>query len=781
MDAKRRLDRVRLREFSGRAVKALERLRPVVAEKFGTARQKFSTAWVRPRFRAAVLGGTLLVAPWLQLAHYVYVDREGMPDIEPFVRFELPTIGEVYDAEGRLLLELAREYRHVVSYEQIPPVLRQAVLAAEDKRFFSHSGVDYRALPRVLAKTVRHSLGALRRGEGIRLVLAQGGSTITQQLARGYFLEDLTSREHGPELLSKRLPSRLAALVIGVPATNKLVRKLEEVRVSLYLEEEMRRRCGSKERAKREIFARYASFIYQGNGRYGFAASSDYYFRKPLASYSAADAPTAALLAGIAKSPRDYAPAPQNRRALRRRNAILALMARNGAFPPSLLRRFQAQPLEAAAQSSTPTHAAAVDSVFDELRRHGVGRFGVEDLALGRISVETSIDARLQQVATEAVESGLLRFEKRRPRARGLIQASVVVLRNADAAVLAEVGGRQIYKDRRSRYSDYNRATQSLRQPGSAMKPLVYLAAFREGFDLDAVVLDEPVGIDPGDGAPVKWISNHDDQFKGAITLRTALAESRNAAAVRVAATIGIHRVLWIAQELGIRTPLQPFIGTALGASEVRLLELANAYRAFASEIAAEPYVVRRVSDASGAVLYEARASGRAVSAHEIGLIQEGLRGVVRLPEGTAHALASRSFGIPVMGKTGTSNDYRDALFIGSTYGPTGITVGVRVGYDDNRALGARETGGRSALPIFREIVQRAYKERLVPPAAEFPREIEAHIDEHLRARSLAGWGARPAEWEPRVSPWLLGAPATYDQAAGLPLILHPWGEPVRR
>jgi penicillin-binding protein 1A len=189
------------------------------------------------------------------------------------------------------------------------------------------------------------------------------------------------------------------------------------------------------------------------------------------------------------------------------------------------------------------------------------------------------------------------------------------------------------------------------------------------------------------------------------------------------------------ARELGIRSPLQPYITTALGASEVRLLELAGAYRAMASGILVEPHIIDRVTGASGNVLYEASPSAREISSPDLTLIQEGLRGVVRLPEGTAHALDSRDFPVAVMGKTGTTSDFRDALFIGSTYGRQGVTVAVRVGFDDNRALGEKETGGRTALPIFREIMLRVYERRLVGPVPPFPLEIEEGIDRYLQAR----------------------------------------------
>jgi penicillin-binding protein 1A len=308
----------------------------------------------------------------------------------------------------------------------------------------------------------------------------------------------------------------------------------------------------------------------------------------------------------------------------------------------------------------------------------------------------------------------------------------VVVLGNADAAILAEAGGRQVYNLLYKKYSDYNRVTGSLRQPGSAWKPLVYLAAFRQGLTLETAVPDEPIGVPMGGGRGIKWIANYDNRFKGPIPMRQALAESRNAVAIWITRQIGLNRVLDTARELGITSPLQPYITTALGASEVQLLELAGVYRAMASGLAAEPHVIRSITDALGVELYRAPGASGPIRQDGLVAIQEGLRGVVRLPTGTAHALADDGFGIAVMGKTGTSSDFRDALFVGSTYGVEGITVAVRIGFDDNRELGDKETGGRAALPVFRDIVRGVYAGDLVGAPPEFPEEMEQRISEYL-------------------------------------------------
>lgn len=712
---------------------------------------------VAARPRAALWRGSILLAvvlavaalvliPAAWLVYHVYFDRSRLPDLAAFIRFEPPTIGTVYDAHGRVMIELAREYRRVVTYDEVPAIVRQAILAAEDKRFFAHGGVDYSALPRVVQKTaVRSGTEWWKGGHGLRLLLPQGGSTLTQQLVRGYFLQRLTSRPDADAKFHTGLaPPRLLSLVLGASATNKLLRKMEEVRLTLWLEREMRARYGSQERAKREIFARYASFIYLGNGRYGFAAASEYYFGKDLSSYTTDDAGNAALLAAISKSPRDYAPVPGNRRAINRRNQILALMARNGSIPESLAKRCQGEPIRVASVSPIKTDApAAIEHVLDELARRGGSGCRVEDLFQGRVVVHSTVDARVQAIVNEALERGLALYEKRHPRSKGEIQGSVVVLQNADAAILAEAGGRQVYRDRDTRYSDYNRVTASLRQPGSAMKPLVYLAAFESGMGLDTEVPDEPISVPLGDGG-IKWIANYDNQFKGPIPMREALAESRNAAAVWIALEIGVGTVIRTAHQMGIRTPLQPYISTALGASGVHLLELASAYRAIASGVLADPHVIDRVTDVSGERLYQAPRGAREVHSEALLAIQEGLRGVVRLPDGTAHSLDGPGFPIPTMGKTGTTSDFRDALFVGSTYGTPGITVAVRIGFDDNRPLGWQETGGRTALPIFREIILRVYKDHLVGQAQNFPRVIEDGIDSYLAMQAAPDESVRP-------------------------------------
>ncbi|HWR73952.1 MAG TPA: biosynthetic peptidoglycan transglycosylase, partial [Nitrospirota bacterium] len=277
--------------------------------------------------------------------HHIHFNRTNLPDIGPFVRFEFPAIGSVYDANGLPLIELAREYRRLTRYEELPPIVRDAILAAEDKNFFSHNGIDYSTIPRVLSKVrIGALVSHLTRSAGKEElnsggIFPQGGSTITQQLVRGHLLQHLTAQENSEPLLHGTLLLRGLSHVIGPRSVNKLFRKLEEMRLSVWVEEEMQKRFGSKRRAKEEILARYTSFIYTGNGQYGIARASEYYFGRPIATFTADDADKAALLAGIAKSARYYAPsAKDSERVLRRRNQILGLMATNGFISPDRVR-----------------------------------------------------------------------------------------------------------------------------------------------------------------------------------------------------------------------------------------------------------------------------------------------------------------------------------------------------------------------------------------------------------------------------------------------------------
>ena len=718
-------------------------------------------AWSYRAVRVAspLLAATLTLWPPLALVHHVYFDRGDLPELAPFVLFQPPTTGEVTDARGEVVVQLAREYRRVVTYDEVPLVVRQAILAAEDKNFHSHSGVDYGALPRVIQKTVARSLAEWRTGSGLRLRLPQGGSTITQQLVRVYFLPYLTARRDDDALFARGLTvPRLMSAVLGAPATNKLLRKLEEVRLALWLEEAMRREYRTREQAKREIFSRYASFIYMGSGRYGFGAASEYYFDKPLATYTTEDAGRAALLAGIGKSPRVYAPATGNPRARQRRNQILALMARNGYIPEDLARRCQAEPIGVVRRALAKTEApAAIDHVLDELQRHGGALFTVEDLFQGRIRVRSTVDQRVQRIVNGALENGLARYENRHPKARGLIQGSVVVLANADAAILAEAGGRQLYNLRSSRYSDYNRVTGSLRQPGSVMKPLVYLAAFRSGLTLDATVPDEPI-------SRVPWLRRRGQVDR---QLRRPLQGSDPRPP-------GVGRV--------------PQRGRGLGCPGRRHGQGHPDMPGPGPSHAAQPLCQHGARRVRGPL---ARARGR-LPGHGLGAAcgasrdrasqrqhrHPPLRGPRSRrgaspgepgpdPGGAAGCRPPSRRNRPRPQREGVSDpgdgqDGHDERLPGRAVRRVDLRGAGHHGRGADRLrrqphAGLRETGGRTALPIFREILMRVYADALVGTVPQFPREMEDRIDAYL-ATEAGSEAAGPAVAAGPVADHRLGA-----------------------
>jgi membrane peptidoglycan carboxypeptidase len=389
---------------------------------------------------------SLLVAAPLVLALcgmvYISYNRTNLPDLDAFLRFEPPTIGRIYDANRHVLID----------------VLRQAILSAEDENFFSHRGVDYSVFPRLLGKINLHALmPPFGNSNGLNTsarapVFPQGGSTITQQLVRGYFLRKLISAKNGNTLQQSGALPHMLAFVIGVPGANKVLLKIEEMRLSLWIEGEMQKRYGSKRRAKEELLARYASFIYLGNGRYGFASASQYYFGKPLAALTENDADQAALLAGITKSPGEYSPALDKQKPLRRRNQILALMVKNHFISAQTAQSSQQTPIRLAAHANSAIEApSAVGNVLEELKSLGAAPaagISMSQLLEGRIQIYSTIDERIQRLANSALETGLTLYEKRHPKNTGLIQGSIVVLRNSDSAILAESGGRRIYKGR---------------------------------------------------------------------------------------------------------------------------------------------------------------------------------------------------------------------------------------------------------------------------------------------------------------------------------------------
>jgi penicillin-binding protein 1A len=644
----------------------------------------------------------------------------------------------VVDRDGEVLDTFAEQRRMLIALEDIPLSFRDALLASEDSNFFRHTGIDVKGVMRAAWRDLRS------------LRLAQGASTLTQQLARNLFLHpDKTFR-----------------------------RKLQEALLALEIE---------RQYTKGEILRFYCNQVYMGHGRYGLEAASRYYFDIPAPELSLAQAAT---LAGLLQRPEALSPRRHPERALERRNHVLRRMVEVGLIDAARSAAAQATPLETARRLGRGDLAPYF---VEDVRRWLQARYGSESLYTGGLTVRTTVDPRLQEIANRAVEWGLRELDKRQgwrgvtervpddadpttweppgwtpePAVGGVhpavvlavtaeraevrvgtlagaltaedvewtrkarldallevgdvvqvrltgvaedgraamaleqqpvVEGAMIVLDPTTGAVRALVGGLDFER------SEYNRAIQATRQTGSAFKPFVYAAALDNGWTLADTLLDEPtVFLDPRNPQPYQP-ENYTNKYYGTITLRTALEKSANIATVKLLDRIGYASVIDTARRLGITTPLRPFPSLALGAFETRLIELTAAYGAFANQgVLVAPHLVEEVRDQDGSIVgrVEPRATD-AVSPQTAYLMNRLLAGVIT--DGTGRAAAS--LGLNLAGKTGTTDDNTDAWFIG--YGPD-LAVGVWVGFDEPRSLGRRETGAMAALPIWRTFMQDAF------------------------------------------------------------------------
>lgn len=561
--------------------------------------------------------------------------------------------------EARLEPELAAELsgarkvrREPLASEDVPRSLRDAVVAAEDKRFWTHWGVD----PRAVARAAWANL----RGREL-----QGGSTITQQLSKNLFLS----------------PRRT------------LSRKAAEAALAVYLDLRL-----DKER----ILTLYLNHIYLGqDGAHsvmGMRAAARHYFSKEPRDLSLAEA---AALAGMIRGPGFYSPFRDPQACRARRDWVLKRMRDDGLIAAEAAEAASARPVEAVRGSPAEERRDNAYYVAEVVRRLEP-RYGGEALYRDGLSIHTAMDPILQSAAQEAVRGARQ-------------QAALAAIDPRTGDVLALAGGVDFAR------SQFNRATQAVRQPGSAFKPFVFAAALKVGLTPATVLSDRPRSY-PGEAGA--WSpSNYDGVYHGTTTLRRALALSLNAATLDLAQRIGVERVRQTARDAGIASPLRGDLGLALGASEVGLLELVAAYGPFAAGgRRAAPRLVTAVVDASGDVLEEEPPrSAEVLDPAVAALVTSLLEGVVR--GGTARSLAALGFGGPAAGKTGTTNDGRDAWFVGYT---TSLLAGVWTGSDDNRPL--RLTGSKDALPLWAAFMREAAADR---PPEEFPRPdglVEARI-----------------------------------------------------
>jgi penicillin-binding protein 1A len=604
-----------------------------------------------------------------------------LPQIRSLETFKPAAVTRIYSADKELLAELFTQKRVPVPLHMIPHYLKQAVIATEDRQFYEHTGVDLRGIFRAILRDIR-------AGEFV-----EGASTITQQLAKTLFLTPRKS----------------------------IMRKLKEAFLAFQIE---------RRYTKDEILELYLNQVYFGSGAYGVQAAAQTFFGKRVSELTLSEC---ALIAGMPKSPSRYSPLVDKSLALIRRAVVLEQMARNGMITREQLITAKSSPVNLAEgrdiSIKAPYFVAYVRKLLEK-------EFGGARLYRTGLKVYTTLNYKMQQAAEKGVAKGLDQLSGRMQKcglltlarlpmqagppaeqseaARGTSgqespQAALVSLDARQGAILAMVGGVDFQE------SSFNRVTMARRQPGSAFKPLVYTCAMENGFAQNHVIWDAPV-VFKGAKEDLDWTpENFSGKFRGEMTLRQALAVSQNIPAVKLLNKLGPSTAVQWAYRMGIESPLQPNLSLVLGTSDVTLLELTAAYTVFPNGgVGTRPFAILEVLDREGRSIWLARPQMRTVVSPETAAIMtDMLQAVVQAGTGRA----ARRIGRPLAGKTGTTDSYKDALFIG--FSPT-IVVGVWVGLDHHGTLGNKETGAKAALPIWIDFMEpvlagRPYRDFTMP------------------------------------------------------------------
>jgi len=695
-------------------------------------------------------------------AGLLFVYESDLPEIRQLETYRPNVVTEIYADDGQLVGSFALQRRILMTWEQTPKVLYNAVTAIEDQHFEDHWGVDF---PRVAGAAYRNILKHRK---------AEGASTITMQLAGNLFLDR---------------------------SERSFRRKAQEMLLALQIE---------RRYTKPQIFTMYANQVYLAHGNYGFAAAAQFYFGKPVTDLNLQQA---ALLAGMIRGP-IYSPLVDAARALARRNLVLHQMMEEGKITPVEEETARKSPLGLHLQY--PRNDLA-PYFFEDIRKYLETTYGTEAVHERGLRVYTTLNIQMQKAATQAIRDGLHTYDRRHgwrgklPNVlkdhlgdldtyedddwrhaiekgsyiTGLVmavddksatikigpyraillpsemvwtgekkpnhilsvgdlaqfsiqelrettarvqleqqptpQAAMIAIDNPTGEIKAMVGGYS-FED-----SKFNRVTQAVRQVGSSFKPYVYSTVMEKGASPFDTIVDLPFTAISG-GKPYSP-HNYDEKFEGTITLRRALAGSRNVPAVKLAEKVGINSVVDMARRFGITTPLPPYLPLALGAADMKLIEHVSAFTVFPNDgIRIDPHMIRRVTSYDGALLEEAHPEVHDVLAPETARTMAAmLMDVVQF--GTA--IKARNIGRPAGGKTGTTQDFTDAWFIGFT---AQLTAGVWVGFDDKQiSLGKRETGAQAALPIWMEFIEKGMGNA---PAVEFanvvPLELQAE-EHHVR------------------------------------------------
>jgi len=591
----------------------------------------------------AILIG-LAAALVLAVTGYLFYFFLGeLPSVDTLKDYRPSIATRVYADNNELIDEFFLEDRKIIKINDLPKYVVQAFVAAEDSRFFEHKGLDFQGISRAFFKN-------LQAGR-----IVQGGSTITQQVAKALYLS--------PE--------------------KRYIRKIKEAILAYKIDHYL---------TKEEILNLYLNHIYLGHGTYGVEAAAQGYFGKSARYLSL---PEAAILAGLPKAPSAYSPFTHFDKARQRQAYVLERMEEDGYITK--------QDRERALSTSLPLRSIkpkekVAPYFIEHIRRYIVEKYGSDVLYKEGLEVYTTLNIEAQKAARDAVERGLSELEERQGYDRGLVQGALVSMDVKTGAVKALVGGREFSK------SEFNRATQSRRQPGSAFKPFIYTAAFDKGLTPSTRFVDDPIQFpDPSKPGGVWQPKNFDGKFTGPTTLRNAIVQSRNIITIKVLQDIGVDYAASYANVMGITSPLSRNLSLALGSSGVTLLEMVRGFGVLANQgKRVTPYFITKIVDRTGHVFEENQPKVEQVIDSRIAFISAYIMQDV-VESGTGRRV--KSIGRPVAGKTGTTNDVRDAWFLGFT--PSLIT-GVWVGFDQERSLGHSEVGGRAAAPIWLYFMSQA-------------------------------------------------------------------------
>jgi len=567
----------------------------------------------------------------------------GLPSLKTLETYQPSLSSKIYSSDNTIFAEFGPERRTLVNLDQIPDNMKNAAVAIEDERFFKHKGIDFRGITRAAMRNILH----------IKL-FKEGASTITQQLARSMFL----TRQ------------------------KNLVRKLKEALLALEIE---------KKYPKEKILEMFLNQIYFGSGAYGVSAASQTFFAKNIQELNLAEC---ALLAAIQRNPTYYSPYKNPERAYQRQKIVLSKMKECG---------FINEEEEKTARNTkiilrNPTIKSVKAAYFVEYLRIYLGeKYGEDVIYKGGFEVYTTLDLNIQRAAEDIFQSHVQQLRKNLNKTD--LNGSLIAIDPRTGEIKALVGGYNFAE------SQFNRATQANRQPGSAFKPFVYLAAMDRGFKPDDTILDTEVSYPSKTTG--KWTPhNYEGKYYGEVTLRNAIAYSINVATIKLLEEIGPENVIPYARACGITSFLGADLSLALGTYVVTPIELTQAYCTIQNKgIRTEPFAIRIVKDNEGRILEQNSAKQETVlNPHSCEATIDLMRSVIEY--GTGRWAKDYGFTYPCAGKTGTTDDYSDAWFVGMT---PQLVSSVYIGCDKRKSLGQKMSGSSVALPIWAEFMARAY------------------------------------------------------------------------